>query len=555
MKSVYYAAAALLCLLPGSTAPVHAATAPSGSEQTVNVLVVAIHGESAARREWQPTIDYLQSTVSGYRFNLVPVRPIDLGEIKHRIASNEIDFVISQPAIYVDLKLEFGITRILTMVKQGGLHEFGSTIITRADSGIHTVEDMRGNVIAGVSKLGFGGWLVGYSELLKHGFDAYQDAGDVVFLGDQPREVEAVRSGEVDAAVIRTGTLEAMAAAGDINIGDFRILLEKRYPDFPLKVSSPLYPEWAFAKTHRPDNTLVKQVALALLSLDSHSTPAIFAHYDSWTFPSDYGEVHELLKSLQVGPYENYGKVTVTGFIRQHGVASYTFLALICIIIFMLIIIYRSNIRLRTEKQEKDRALEDMRHMATHDGLTGLANRELFIEYLERNISEARRRNNRIAVMFVDLDDFKKINDNFGHDIGNDVLKQVAATLEKSIRDNDIVARLSGDEFAILLSDVKYDADVYALAGRLVRQIPLVQLPRQGTVEFGASLGALIAEPGYYDAFELIQKSDELMYHAKKAGKGRYIIRHTTPVNILKQLSLTPGSTATEHNIGTPSKV
>ena len=512
----------LVFVLVWLVAPV---AAQHNGEREVNILVVAIHGEAACRNEWQSTIDYLQTSLPDYHFNLVPLRPIDHREMKRRVARGEIDFVVSQPAIYVDLELEFGITRILTMVKRGGLSEFGSTIITRADSGIRSVRDMKGKVIAGVAKLGFGGWLIGYHELLKQGFDAYRDAGKVEFMGDQTREIEAVLDGRVDVAVIRTGVLEKHAATGNVNPDDFRVLFPKQYPSFPLQVSTPLYPEWAFAKTSNADDELVKQVALAMLSLDKTSKAARDAHFDSWTFPSDYNDVHEILKTLRVGPYENYGDVTVSGFIEQYKTASYLFAALISVILIMTVVIFRSNRSLLKEQREKECALEELRHMATHDGLTGLANRELFIEYLEKYISDAKRRNQRIAVMFIDLDDFKRINDSFGHDVGNDVLKQVGRILQASIRDNDIVARLSGDEFAIVLSDVRNDQNVLALAQRVVRQIPEAQLPRSGLVDFGASVGVLIAEPADYTAYELIQQSDELMYDAKKAGKGRFIVR------------------------------
>ncbi len=90
---------------------------PSASfAQKVNILVVAIHGVEIGRTEWQPTIDYLQASIPQHEFSLIPVSPINLSHIKHLIARDKIDFVITQPAIYVDLELSFGISRILTMV-------------------------------------------------------------------------------------------------------------------------------------------------------------------------------------------------------------------------------------------------------------------------------------------------------------------------------------------------------------------------------------------------------------------------------------------------------
>lgn len=290
----------------------------SHDRPTVNILVVAIYGAEKGMAEWRPTIDHLQTSLPQYEFNLIPVPPIELDRIKELIAVQGIDFVITQPAIYVDLELNYGVSRILTMVKRGGLAEFGSTLITRSDSGIRTIEDLRGKTIGGVARLGFGGWLVGYKEMLDQGFDPYKDGGEVKFLGDQPREIQAVLDGRVDAAVIRTGVLEKLSKAGKIRLDDFRVLAPRSYPDFPLLVSTPLYPEWAFAKTRKASDALSKAVAVALLSLGSDSPESQKAGFQEWTFPYDYQPVHELLKELRVGPYEDYGVITVRGFIAQH---------------------------------------------------------------------------------------------------------------------------------------------------------------------------------------------------------------------------------------------
>lgn len=499
-------------------------TPTSSFAQKVNILVVAIHGVEMAKEEWQPTIDYLQASLPQHQFHLVPVAPLDLERIKVQIARQEIDFVITQPAIYVDLELNFGISRILTMVQKGGFSKFGSTIITRADSGIHTIKDLRGKTVAGVAKLGFGGWLVGYKEMLENGFDPYKDAKAVKFLGTQPREIQAVLNGEVDAAVIRTGALENHATAWKLNLDDFRILAPKTYPGFPFKVSTPLYPEWAFARTNTASNELSKSVALALLSLGSNSQVAATAGFQEWTFPYDYQPVHDLLKTLRVGPYENYGKVSMRDFVGQHKIQVALFLTLALMIFIMMAVIYRSNLILSREKAEKEKAFEEMKLMATHDGLTGLCNRLLFMELLEKMIHDARRRGTSIAIMFIDLDSFKEINDRFGHNYGDDVLRQVGNTLKEVTRSNDVIARLGGDEFIVALSDANEIEKVCALAERIVERIAQINQPNDADIKFGASMGIVFGAPGQYSAEELIQVSDRLMYEAKLGGKCRYII-------------------------------
>lgn len=340
---------------------------PIGSNQrtTVNVLVVALYGVEISKDEWQPTIDYLQSSLPQYEFTLIPVTPIELARIKKLVASRVINFIITQPAIYVDLELNYGVSRILTMVKKGGLAEFGSTLITRADSGIKRIEDLRGKTIAGVAKLGFGGWLIGYKEMLAHGFDPYTDAKEVKFLGDQPKEIQAVLDGDVDAAVIRTGLLEKLVKANRINLDDFRVLAPKNHPGFPLLVSSALYPEWAFAKTRNTSNEVSKKVALALLSIESDSPVNQKAGFQEWTFPYDYQPAHELMKELHAGPYKDYGIVTVRGFIDQHFVETVIIFVLATAIILMAVKIYLSNIKLSKEIVARKKAeAEIKRHVS-----------------------------------------------------------------------------------------------------------------------------------------------------------------------------------------------
>ncbi|MDO9220127.1 MAG: diguanylate cyclase [Thiobacillus sp.] len=487
-------------------------------------MVVAIHGVAVAKKEWQPTIEYLQAAVPQHEFHLIPVAPFDLERIKMLIARQEIDFVITQPAIYVTLERDFGISRILTMVQQGGFSEFGSTIITRADSDIHSIGDLRGKTVAGVAALGFGGWLVGYKEMLVHGFDPYKEAKAVKFLGTQPREIQAVLDGEVDAAVIRTGALEKHATEGNITLDDFRVLAPKTYPGFPFKVSTPLYPDWAFAKTHKASNELSKSVALALLSLGSNSQVAAKAGFQEWTFPYDYQPVHELLKTLRVSPYENYGKVSMRDFVDQHTNAVALIAGLSLIIFAMTAVIYRANLVLSKEKEEKEKAFEDMKQMATHDGLTGLCNRLLFMELLEKMIHGARRGGTSIAIMFIDLDGFKEINDHFGHNYGDEVLRQVGHMLKEATRSNDAIGRLGGDEFIVALSDASELERLRSLAERIVERIGQINQPNEAGFEVGASMGVVFGAPDHYSAEELIQLSDKLMYEAKLGGKGRYII-------------------------------
>ena len=201
----------------------------------VKILLVAISGVDEGFKEWQPTIDYLQNNLPDLTFTLIPVIPKDIDRIRSLVASETIDFVITQPAIYVDLELSHGISRILTLEKMDGIAEFGSALITRRDSDIHSLADIKDKRVAGVAPLGFGGWLIGYHEMLQSGVDPYQQSAKVVFPGTQNKVLDAVLSGEVDLGVIRTGILEKAVAAQKMVPDDIRIINEKKWvnPTFP----------------------------------------------------------------------------------------------------------------------------------------------------------------------------------------------------------------------------------------------------------------------------------------------------------------------------------
>ena len=503
----------------------------SSFSQHVKILVVAIHGVETAQHEWQPMIHYLQQALPQHTFKLVPKAPIDLHHIKELINKKEIDFIVTQPAIYVELEMNFGISRILTMVKDGGFSKFGSTIITRADSKIRSIDDLKGKKIAGVAKLGFGGWLIGYKELLDNEFYPFVDAEKVVFLGTQPKEIDAVINGKVDAAIIRTGVLEKLSAEGKININDFHILAPKIYPDFPFKVSTSLYPEWAFAKTQKVSNQLSKSVALALLSLTGTSDAAKKARFQEWTFPYDYQPVHELLKALKVGSYKDYGRISMMEFLKQHKIEAGIVLIFGLIILFMTTVVYRSNINLSKEKAEKENILEKMKYLATHDHLTELPNRFLFVELLEKMIHGAIRRKTDVAVMFIDLDGFKKINDLYGHDAGDKILCRVAKTLLGSLRLNDIAGRFGGDEFIVAINEVKEIDDIRTLADRIIEQISTIELTEAPDFDLGASIGVVYGKIQQNNAQDLIRLCDKLMYEAKQSGKGRAILKEISALN------------------------
>ncbi len=166
---------------------------------------------------------------------------------------------------------------------------------------------------------------------------------------------------------------------------------------------------------------------------------------------------------------------------------------------------------------------EKLRELAFHDPLTKLANRNLFRDRVQHALAIARRAGHHVAVMFLDLDDFKNVNDTLGHDAGDRLLQAVAERLVTSTRTTDTVARLAGDEFAVLLEGVDGLSDVERPAAALVEALGMPFSIGESGIQVGISVGVAMSTEES-TAEDLLSNADIAMYHAKAAGKDRYIV-------------------------------
>jgi diguanylate cyclase (GGDEF)-like protein/PAS domain S-box-containing protein len=165
---------------------------------------------------------------------------------------------------------------------------------------------------------------------------------------------------------------------------------------------------------------------------------------------------------------------------------------------------------------------EQLRQLAFHDPLTLLANRNLFRDRVQHSLTLAQRGRHQVAVMFLDVDNFKNINDSLGHDAGDRLLQAVAQRLVKSTRFSDTVARLGGDEFAILLEGIATIAEVESMAASLIEGLEQPFALSETEVRVSASIGVAFST-FETDAEALLSKADIAMYHAKAAGKSRFV--------------------------------
>ena len=164
---------------------------------------------------------------------------------------------------------------------------------------------------------------------------------------------------------------------------------------------------------------------------------------------------------------------------------------------------------------------EALAYQALHDPLTGMPNRSLFADRLIQALAGARRRSSGVAVLLLDLDQFKLINDSFGHDVGDEVLNIIARALSPALRASESAARLGGDEFAFIIEDVTTEAELTAVANRILSALP-EQLAIDGRVKhLTGSLGIALAEPGD-DPTSLLRNADIAMYQAKAERTGSF---------------------------------
>lgn len=212
---------------------------------------------------------------------------------------------------------------------------------------------------------------------------------------------------------------------------------------------------------------------------------------------------------LIMTPYWHAARLTGTGLL----------VGLIVVPLYQLMLLRRLqavNDRLSTE-------LNKSMHAASHDTLTGLANRGYFFQRLEEEIARSKRYQTRFAVMFIDLDGFKEINDRLGHQAGDEVLQQTALRLRSVCRESDLAGRLGGDEFALIVSGIG-DCDEVREPARRVANVVHRSIPWQGEeLQLSASVGVSIYPEDGFTPDDLTHSADLAMYKVKRQGKRGHV--------------------------------
>ncbi|HEY0114707.1 MAG TPA: EAL domain-containing protein [Allosphingosinicella sp.] len=190
-------------------------------------------------------------------------------------------------------------------------------------------------------------------------------------------------------------------------------------------------------------------------------------------------------------------------------------------VVLVMSFLFKSIVDLVAELESREATAQ---HQALHDQLTGLANRALLEDRVAQALNRYRRSGEQVALLMLDLDRFKQVNDTLGHNAGDELVRQVGERLRALLRDTDTVARIGGDEFAIVQARPKGEADARRLCDRIIETIrePFMIGGREARV--GVSIGAVFANNDIASATELLRKADITMYRAKAAGRDCYRI-------------------------------
>lgn len=183
---------------------------------------------------------------------------------------------------------------------------------------------------------------------------------------------------------------------------------------------------------------------------------------------------------------------------------------------------YQTEIELLKEIELRKEIEEEIKHLANHDALTGLPSLRLARDRLAYALEMSRRYEKKLALMFIDIDDFKSVNDNYGHDVGDYLLQEIAIRLKQCIRKTDTVARIGGDEFLLLQTEVEDTSSSIKIAEEIIKSVGAAYQISGHSLVVSASIGIAYYPDDGVDAETVIKKADDAMYQAKRNGKNSY---------------------------------
>ncbi|WP_018869068.1 PAS domain-containing protein [Thioalkalivibrio sp. ALgr3] len=338
------------------------AATPAVAERSVTVGILAFEPEDMARERWEPLIEHLDAQLKDVTVDAVIA---DYSALEENLRNNRLDFLLTNPSHYIRIRSDSHLSGALATLVP--LHEgtpvrgFGGVAFTRAENDhIRDWDDVPGQRIAAVLQDSLGGYQAQARELRELGATPRDE--DIEFTGmPHDRVVERVLDGEADVGFVRIGILERLKEAGQLEPEELRVIGRQDMVDFPLALSTRVYPEWPFVALEQVPRDLSHRMLIALLELDGHPAPAQAAGIDGFTVPMDYEPVEELARELRLPPYDASPELTLREFIQVYGQQVTLTLAvgsLMLALILGLVLVNRRLTTVRRELEDKAAALE-----------------------------------------------------------------------------------------------------------------------------------------------------------------------------------------------------
>ncbi|KEF30911.1 diguanylate cyclase [Marinobacter nitratireducens] len=318
----------LLFFLLSSVFPI-----PVSADHALTFGVFAYRPDAVMEEEYKPMAEYLSREVG------VPIELeiLDQPDLNQALASNRLDFVLTNPSHFLVIRSERSLTGVLaTLVRrweQNQTASLGGVVVTLAErEDIATLEDLAGQTIASPGIFFLGGYQAQMLELREAGVRA-RDIRRVKQLSRHDRVIQAVLSGDVDAGFVRTGIIEQMALEDPDLPNRLKVIHPQNLSGFPFRVSTRLYPEWPLAALPHVDSAVVRKVASALFALERTDPAAVAAGIAGFAPPMDYQSVEDLARTLRIPPYDQVPMVTWVDVIHQYRLWVFTIVVLVILLI------------------------------------------------------------------------------------------------------------------------------------------------------------------------------------------------------------------------------
>lgn len=608
------------------------------SEQVLTLGAYAYLPTAEMERRFQPLASYLSEQVPNVR---VELEVHSLESLDQAVQDYHVDLVLTNPRHYISLRASNSLTGVMvTLIKRGvdgtPTRSLGGVIFSRAErDDLASLSDLRGQRIAIPSRLNTGAYLAPVYELDRAGVPLPSELHRV---GSHTAVVREVLSGAVDVGFIRTEILEELAASGQLDLNEIKVINRQALGDYPFISSTRLYPEWPLIALPGVDDRTMRLIMAALLALDPDGPVAVQAQIAGFAPPADYLPMEQMLRERFISvPVTEHGKVVMlTGVgnkVQDYDATDVETLQLISNETWNLVQRRRNQRRLErsasvflharegilvaaldgtivdvndafvrltgyerdeligqtprlfksgrhganyyaelwhslvlkgywrgqiwnrckdgeqraqsvtisavrkagqeatefvalysdiTEQLDYQRQLE---HAAHFDALTELPNRVLLADRMRQALGRTKRRGLTLAVLYLDLDGFKEVNDRHGHDQGDRLLREVAQRMRGCLREVDTLARLGGDEFVAVLTDLQTEHAVVAQVKRLLAAVSQPIQLEKAVVQLAVSIGVTFyPQRSEVDEDLLLRQADQAMYQAKLAGRNRYLL-------------------------------